>query len=746
MINKYTLIIDNKYPEIDVGELKSFIKTKPNKKIFILDLKLWAYYRNLHDPSKFNAWLDRNIGEAPHFFYSEDADKSVKKIKRYLADIGFINSKVSYTVSDKKKKATITYFVKVAQPYLIDSITYDIPDTVIRNFVFKNLKQSLVKKGDNYNAYTLDNERDRITAYLRNQGYYYFNRNYIQFVIDSNLRKHKMIVSMNILDRTIAGKAKPQPHKRFVIKNIYIEPDYDPLRMQYDTIDHIINFPFDTSTYLYKFICAPHQRFHLSTFNQSIKIKPNRPYSASEVQQTYRRLFNYSILKTVNINFDTAGVGKDRKRDVYYMNSRIEMQTGELNRFSIEAIGTNSSGDLGIRSNLVFMNKNIFKRAEVLRLRLLGGFEAQKLIDIPDSSFANNSSGLFNTFEAGFDASLFFPRFFSPVHLSRFNLRFNPKSNISIGFNYQRRPYYSRNIVNINLGYSWKQNKYIKNLLTPVNINYVNINPSPAFERILESEPNQRLKEQYSNHMIFGLKYSIIYNNQKPNLIGTFNYFRINFESSGNLLYSLHSLFTSTKNTDGYYNFLGVRFAQYIRIDLDYRHYIYLSNKGNAVVLRGLIGSAIPYLNSNDIPYEKGFYSGGANGMRGWRFRTLGPGSYSGIGEYERIGDIQLEGNVEYRFPIYKFIKSAIFVDAGNIWNYNANETFPQGDFQFNRFYKEIAVDAGVGLRFDFNYFIFRFDVAIPIVNPAFPAGSRLRIKFLQFKNLVGNFGIGYPF
>jgi outer membrane protein assembly factor BamA len=745
LVKKNNVKVSPKTQNVDISDLRSFIRPKPNKKILMLNLKVWAYYRNQKKPSKFNAWLFEKIGEPPSLYYKKDVEKSVVKMKRYLADVGYVNSKITYKADFSRKKAVITYNINLSKPYIIDTVKYDIPDTLLRRFVFAGLKNSLVKKGDVYNAYTLDDERDRITSELRNNGYYYFNRNYIQFVIDSNFNARKMDVTMHIFNRKDGEGEVSLPHLRCFIKNVYVTPAFNPVITKYDTVNHQIAFP-DDSTYSYKFLCLPQKHmFRLSTFDQTIKIKPGLPYSAEDVQQTYRRLFNYSILSSVNILFDTVS-SSDDKVNIKYLNSRVEMQPGKLNRFRIEAIGTNSSGDLGIRGNIVFLNKNIFKGAEVLQLSLLGGFEAQKLAEIPDSTNQDNGSSLFNTFEAGFNATIFFPRFVTPVKFNRFNLKYNPQTNLNVGFNYQRRPYYSRNIFNVGVGYSWNYNRFVKHLFTPVNINYVNIDPTPEFEKILEDETDQRLKEQYSDHMIFGLKYSYIYNNQRQGILGHFNYFRINVESSGNLLYVLDKIAGTEPDAEGFYNFLGVKYSQYVRIDFDYRHFFYFSEGGDMLAYRAVVGTAIPFLNSKDIPYEKGFYAGGANGMRGWRFRTLGPGGYTKISDYERVGDIQLETNLEYRFPVYKYLKSALFVDVGNIWTYGESSTFPGGAFKFDTFYKQFAADMGLGLRLDFSYFIFRFDMAVPVVNPAYPEGKRLRISFLQLKDIVGNFGIGYPF
>jgi outer membrane protein assembly factor BamA len=216
--------------------------------------------------------------------------------------------------------------------------------------------------------------------------------------------------------------------------------------------------------------------------------------------------------------------------------------------------------------------------------------------------------------------------------------------------------------------------------------------------------------------------------------------------TSGNLLNLISNLSNANLTPEGYYEVFGVRYSQYIRFANDFRHFYYFKNRQNCFAFRFLLGIGIPYGNSTEMPYEQGFYGGGANDMRGWQFRALGPGEYSGPTDYESVGDIQIEANVEYRFPLYKWFKGSFFVDIGNIWLMKPTEAYPGGEFDFNTFYQQFAVDVGAGLRLDLSFFIFRLDGAIPIINPAYPLGERNRSNYLQFKQIIGNFGIGYPF
>lgn len=754
LLNRYKLEIKDKPDQIEANELRSFFKPKPNDKFLGVRWKLSNYYSAKANPTKFNKWKEKHFVEDPVPYSDELAQRIAFKIRKYLDNIGFFNSQVTYKVEYGRKQANVIYIVKPAKPYIIESISYDISDTAIRHFFIKKIKGTLIKNGDIYNAYTFDKERDRITENLRNVGYYYFNRNYIQYVVDSSFNDHKMTVALRINNiKTQApglpGRYYEKLHRRYFIKDVEVIPDWNPvIRQDFDTVSHQIKFWNDTNTYDYRFLLDQKKRLRPKAFNSAIKIKPGKPYSTQDLQNTYRWLFNYRIIKTASITFDTTGAGKSEDGSFDYIHSRIQMQTAKVNSFQIETEGTNSSGDLGIRGNIVFSNRNIFKMADVFTIRIKGGFEAQSITTTGENG---TTTGLFNTFEAGVNGNFHFPRFIFPFSIGYFNQRFHPVTNINFGFDYQVRPNYSRNITFFDIGYSWDQKRTITHILTPLNLNFVKVNPTPEFEKKLENEPNQRLREQYSDHMIFGLSYSFIFNNQNLRNLEHFNYFRLNFESSGNLLYGINSLLNSPKNENGNYEVVGVRYAQYVKINTDFRHYYYFSNKTSSLVFRILLGLAYPYLNSNEIPYEKGFYGGGANDMRGWQFRTLGPGGFEGFpdsisGNYERIGDIQIEGNLEYRFPIYKWLKGALFTDIGNIWLYKENETFLNGEFEWNKFYKEFAVDAGIGIRLDFSFFIFRLDVAMPVVDPKYPPGERWQSVFPTWRELVWNFGIGYPF
>jgi outer membrane protein assembly factor BamA len=746
LLRRYVIKYDStKNKLISTSDLRGYLKPNPNKRFLWTYYGISIYYNAQRKPTKFRKWLNRKFGEEPVYLKDLDIERQKSKMTRFLTNSGFFNAQIEHEIIySKKKKADVVYSVHPGKPYTVDSLYYQIQDSLIKNFVLKEKAESLIKKGDVFNAYTLDDERSRITNILKNNGYYFFTPNYVTYEVDSNFNQHivwikTVINDIKIPDETKLGSFVYKPHIRYFLDTIYITPDYDPVKYPvYKPHLHTIDFIGD-SIYPYIYYChPPKHRFNIKTFDPAIKLKTGKPYRLSDVQETYRKLFMFPVIRNTNITFDTVPYNDSLQR--HYMHANVKMQTGKLNYFGVEGVLTNSSGDPGIRGNIIIANKNAFKRAEVFRVRMNGGFEMQTVFD------STGNSSWFNTFEAGMDLSLTFPRFFSPIKFKHFSQKYNPTTTFNLGFNFQKRPNYDRNSTNITFSYSWKKGDKLHFFLTPFVLNFVNIYPTPEFEEILEEETNQRLKEQYSDHFILGVSASIVYDNQKLKKSRNFDYIRLDFESSGNLLYGFQSMFQARTNPDGFYQLFGVPYSQYFKIRADYRHYYHFSESDNVLAFRILTGTAIPYLNSNEIPYEKGFYACGANDMRGWKLRTLGPGSYQGGNEdFERIGDIQLETNIEYRFTIYDWFKGAFFVDAGNIWTYS-NTNYPGGEFKINEFYKQIAMDMGTGVRFDFTYFIFRLDAGIPFRDPGYPEGYVWRFKYWHFRDFVLNFGIGYPF
>jgi outer membrane protein assembly factor BamA len=752
LVRSNEIVIEGDKPNFNRSDLSTFITQRRHRSFFGMRGQLWLWYvtENKTDVN-FWRWVHESFGRPPVYYDEFAAESTVTQMLRYTSNVGHFNAEINHSVKQENKMAHIKYEVKPGWAYTYNSVNNEIADTIVAGF-FEQIKQdALVKEGAFYNAYRMDEERERITEHLKNSGYYYFARDYILFEIDSSRRDRSMDLTMRINNMRVPTSADrssfiSKPHQRYFINQVNVFPAHSPFNpstLPFDTVKVTSSQGREKHDLYFYFQGDP--RLRPSAFTQSIQIQDGEPYSLRKVRQTYRGLANYRLFFATNITFDTL-IQEHRFDDSErnWIDATIQLQRSKTHSYSVEVEGTNSGGDLGIRGSLVYMNKNIFRGAEIFRFRINGGIEAQRIISVLQVEEPGAGRSIFNTTEFGADASLFFPRFLSPIPLRHFIREYQPKTNLSLGYSSQQRQHYSRIILRTSFGYDWMASPTITHILTPINLSSVRVDPSSAFAQILSLEENQRIRDQYSNHLIASIRYSFIFNNQNINKLNDFFYVRANIESSGNMLSALNNTPLITQN-ENHNELLGIRYAQFMRFDIDFRYYRLL-NPTNRLVFRTLLGVGLPYGNSRDMPFERSFYAGGANGMRGWQFRELGPGTFSGKANIERIGDIQLEANAEYRFPIYNFLKGALFVDVGNIWTINELDYLPGGVFDIDRFYKQLAVDAGFGFRFDFSFFIFRIDTAIPLRIPSNPPGGRWVVDKLRISDSMWQFGIGYPF
>ncbi len=746
--------------EIGKSNVSGLITQKPNSKfLFIFKVKMWFYvWSEKGKSTKFKTWVKNKIGEPPVIYDRYKSDNSVKQIQSYLYNIGFFDAKVHYSADTNKKgsKIKIAYDVIPRTPHRIQHISYIIPDKEVKYYVLKGQAFSLIDSGQIFNAYTLESERNRITTLLQNNGYYAFNNQYIFFEVDSTIGNNRMNITINIKNPTISDTSAPgnqitEDHKKYYINNIYVNTDYNSLVAKTGKLDTLmVKIPkYHNPTFFnrYYFTYRGVSKLRPQTITQAVFINTGQPFVLEDVQQTYRRLTTIRLFNYANIQFTEVIDNKQDSglSDKGFLDCKIQLSRAKLQSFTIEVEGTNTGGDLGVGGNLVYQNKNVFRGAELLSLRFKGALEVQRLSQSATEGSDPNFL-FFNTIETGVDASLNLQRFLIPLPASYFPKYFKPKTTINIGVNFQRRPNYTRIISTLAFGYYWSESSKIKHILFPFNLNLVKVHPTPEFDSVLNGLTDERLRNQYKDHFIPSLRYSFVFNNQDINKLTNFTYFRVNFETAGNLINAIDMFANAPVDDQGYYTLFGIRYAQYVRLDFDYRYYFIL-NKNNRIAFRGIFGIGIPYSNSVDLPFEKGFYSGGANGMRAWRFRSLGPGSYSNTdSDFDRMGDIKIEVNAEYRFPIYKFFKGAFFIDAGNVWLRKPDKTFPGGEFKFDAFLGQIAMDMGIGLRFDFGFFLFRIDGAVKVRDPSLPASERWTFNRIGWNGLVWNFGIGYPF
>ena len=728
----YEIVNDSSRYNISKSEVSNHIVQKPNRNLFGWLPRVWVYYKTIDKTDrKFYKWVNKNFGLEPVYYNNVFTADSKRQIENYLNNTGYFKSKVTVIKKDKNKRAKLVYKITPTRPYTIRDVSKKIYDSDISKEINKIEDDLVVKSGDNYDVFTMDKERDLITTHLRDNGYFFFTKDYILYEVDTNLRQRKADVTLRI-----NGKK----HYKYLINNVFIYPDYNiqtANTVVNDTVPYTFSIRKKDPEYSFDFIYGKNPKVHLKTFNQVILIHQGEEFSQKKVSQTYRALGSLKLYSLSNISFDTVPSDND---SVKLLNCIITLQKGKIHHYNIQLEGTNSGGDLGALGSISYRNNNIFRGSEVLRITLRGGFQAQRV----NNQFIEE--GIFNTKEFGVEASIMFPRFLSPISLHRFVSEYQPKTMLLTGYNMQIRPLYMRYIMTASFGYNWRSSNTVEHFLTPLNLNTVKVLPSDIFAFVLDFETNQRIKDQYTDHLIFGLNYSFIFANQNVKKTNDFFYLKFDIETSGNALSLLNNTPLITKS-DNYHEIIGIRYAQFFKFQFDLRFYHYFRNR-NMLAMRLMYGQGIAYGNSIDLPFERSFYAGGSNGMRGWQFRNLGPGEFNNSNGYdmEHIGDLQIESNIEYRFPLYGVLKGAIFSDLGNIWTLSNNESFPGGQFKFDKFYKQFALDAGFGFRLDFNFFLIRLDIAAPLCDPAYDEAHRWRASKLQWSDVVWNFGIGYPF
>ncbi|HRG58144.1 MAG TPA: BamA/TamA family outer membrane protein [Bacteroidia bacterium] len=747
------MAIKTKNLNLDKDEMLAIVKQKPNRKILgLIRFHLGVYNFAHKDTSKrFRRWLENTVGEPPLLLDTMLTKRSSAQLQLYLNKNGYFKAQVKDTTIYRNKKATVNYKIVAGKPYLINKITYDIYDTLLKPIILGDTALSIVKSGQIYTEGNLQAERQRITNNLRNNGYYQFVNEYIYFEGDSALKSNKVNIELTVTDRyfaepIISDTTFVEAHKTFVIENIYIYPEYTlqkELQVFNDTLKIGDNI----------FFCYNNElKFKTSTILKPILFAPNKLFSQSDIDNTYKRFNSLRTFKTSNLEFVFT------REDMHkgYLNAYVKLIPRKKQTYSVAAEGTNSSGNLGISGSVVYQNRNVFKGAEIFEIKLRGGLEVQQLaVDV--NAQADNVIPIktFNTVEIGPEFSLTTPRSIFPF-LPKST---SPRSTFSASTNYQQRPDYSRIVVTTAYSVNVKLNNFVQLFWTPIDVNYLWINKSAAFQASLDRINDILIKQSYYNLLIssVGLKSSLIYSNQELKARRNHTYLRFSFEPSGNFITAYYKLLGKEKtsfvndNNDSIYAYrvFNLAYSQFIRTELDLRKYFDFGLK-RKLVLRGVVGTGVPYGNSQAMPFVRSFFAGGTTDIRAWVARTLGPGTFPRDDEnsFEQIGDIKVMGNIEYRYNIFKALNAALFVDFGNIWMIKPDSVTNRngGQFKFSKFYKQFAYGAGVGLRYDFSFFIIRLDLAVPVQDPSMIGADKLYIKTAKLKDVRPNIGINYPF
>ncbi|MGZ4034934.1 MAG: translocation and assembly module lipoprotein TamL, partial [Bacteroidia bacterium] len=643
-------VID-KDTKLDKSEIESYIKQKPNRKILLVfRFHLWlhnlanedrikrkriAYNKKIEsrnnkrvakgkqpkksDRQLFGEWL-LSVGEAPVIYDTLLAEKSAKQIKLFLYNKGyFINSVKDSVAYGKRKRASVYYKIKASAPYKINKVEYKIPDDLLKYYVVSDSSNCLIRPENNYDVDIMQQERERITTELNNNGYWLFTKDYVYYEIDSTIGNKRVNITLGIKNfaykySETSDSIAERPHQRFYINNIYIQPDFVSKKvdatLQKDTIK--IETPQTNGPPLvdYYILHTSKLQYKTRVLLNSVFLHKGELYQLKNTQDTYKRISELKAFKTINIYFTAAANG--------YLDCHIELSPISKQAFSIETEGTNKSGSLGVSGSVVYQNKNLFHGAEIFELRLKGGIEAQR--NVVGASDLNQGSQ-FNTIEFGPEANLYIPRFLVPFHIKQ-SINSNPKTTFTSSLNYQSRSAYTRYISNLSFAYTWKETAEKQHSISPIVLNFVKVKLSPDFAYNLENNVHDLyLKNSFSNHMSTSTRYTYLYNEQNIKKEGNFRFFKLNLESSGNLLRGFYDLAntihpnTILKDPDGHYKLFDVVYSQYLRIDGDFRYY-YNSSEINKVVFRFAAGIGKPLVNFPSLPFERSFYSGGANGIR----------------------------------------------------------------------------------------------------------------------------------
>ncbi|OQC64898.1 MAG: Outer membrane protein assembly factor BamA [Bacteroidetes bacterium ADurb.Bin008] len=749
--------------DIKTGELQKYIRQKPNKRILLFRFYLRLY--NAAKPHKYTGisrWL-KTIGEEPVILDSTQTQRTSVNLKKYLDSKGYYNSLVSDNTEYGNKKATVSYTIKPGLPYKVKNINYVIEDPDIRQIVLNDTCNSILSKGKNFDMDLLQDERTRIEKLLKEEGYYFFSHDYITFNADTNLTGKQVDLDLNIRNRFIRdqfGERILQPYKKYEINKVYFYPNYDPVKYyQYQQYKLLDTVRFDNQYFI--FHKDPGIRF--KTLINSNLIKPGNLYSESTVKNTKSKLTSLRLYRVTNISFeeqmddhddgfdamDFVFFNQDQKtekvKEYGHLNCHIQLTPHTLQSYQFEFVGTNSASDIGVEGNFNYQHKNIFRGAESFDIKLRG------MVEI----LSSERTGFDNAVEYGGAVSFGFPRFLGPQYFQKILNQYNPRTQISVSYNYQHRPQYTRTVAGLNFGYTWRSEKKFSHTIIPTEINLINIFAiSPSFWDIIR---DTYLENSYISQLVPITSYSMIYNSQ-VNPRDNYSIVRFNLELSGNLLNSAFSLW-GKKEEDDTYKIFNISFSQFVRSDINYT-FNHIVDENNKFVYRVYAGAGLPYGNSKALPFEKKYFSGGSTGIRAWTARGLGPGSYV---EPQRpnktppnqTADIKLEANAEYRFKVIWMIEGAIFVDAGNIWAISSADERPGALFKPNEFYKQIALGTGFGMRMDLSFFVLRFDLGIKIHDPGIDLsnvdGQKI-VHWIPFNRRYTladfglNFGIGYPF
>jgi len=665
---------------------------------------LFQYVRQKEKPKLFS--LFRNpFSRKPVIYDTLQARLSCQDLMTAMQNEGYMNAGVSLYTETKGKKLKATYLLHPGQPFLIGKVNYDIQDEGILQLLHLDQPANQqIKPGMRFTVETLDNERKRIAGLLSDNGYFRFNKDFIHFAADTIMGRKDIALTLQLRKYKPNNNSPEVDHTRYLIRDVLFQSNDS-------------------------------DRIHLrkQVLLNATAIKEGRPYDASALQRTYNNFARLQAVKYTNIKFAEVP-------DTNLLDCHIQISTNKPSTISFQPEGTNTAGDLGAAASITYTNRNLFHGSEQLSIEFRGAYEAiTGLEGYQDQNYT----------EFSVETKLVFPRFLAPFLSKSFRRRQTASSEWAVSWDFQNRPEFHRRVFSSAWRYRWSEPKHHLNYrFDLLDLNYVYM-PwiSSTFKRdYLDNAENRNAILRYNYEDIFIMKtgFTVSYTDGVDAV-------RANFESAGNLLNGVSKGFGFKTNSQGQHTLFNIAYAQYVKFDFDYTH-LFQFDKRNALALHAGLGVAYPYGNSTVLPFEKRYFSGGANSVRGWSVRELGPGKFKGtdgrIDFINQTGDVKLDLNAEYRSSLFWKLQGALFIDAGNIWTLRNYAEQPGGQFKFTEFYKQIAASYGMGLRLNFDYFILRFDVGMKAINPAYESEKEhwSIIHPKLSRDFDFHFAVGLPF
>lgn len=706
ILDKVSIKTDSR--DVRAEKLAPYVRQRGNSKWFSLfKIPLGVYALSGQDSAK---WINRklrSIGENPVIFDSVQAKRTCEDLKAVLRNSGYMRAEVNYeTERGREKKINITYNVKTGKRFHLSKINYDIQDEGIRTFLDGHEKQwCILRNGSPFVTSELEEQRRKITTLLNDNGYYGFHKDFINYTADTVREGSDIALTLHLYRFVANDNEEPRNHLQYTVGNITFSPGGGDSKL----------------------------RLRQSVLRENTLLEEGQLFNASRLQRTYNNFGRMPIVRYTSIRF-----AERQQSDT--IDCHISISSNPINSISFQPEGTNTAGDLGAAASLMYENKNLFRGAETFSVKLRGAFEAITGLE----GYQNQ-----NYEEYSLETKLLFPRFIAPFISKEYKSRSTATSELSSSYNMQNRPEFHRRVFSAGWRYRWnnssKTRQYKVDLL---DLNYIYM-PwiSPTFKREYLDDVSSRnsiLRYNYEDLFIMKLGFGMSVN------YGT-EAFKINVETAGNLLNAVSGAFGAKKNAEGQHTLFNIAYAQYVKGDFEYTRLLQFDNR-NSLALHAGLGLAWPYGNSRVLPFEKRYFSGGANSVRGWSVRGLGPGSFKGndgsIDFINQTGDMKLDLNVELRSYLFWKFYGAVFVDAGNIWTLRNYKEQPGGQFRLNEFYKQIAVAYGLGLRLNFDFFILRFDMGMKAINPAYSTqNEHYALLHPDFgRDFAFHFAVGLPF